>query len=85
MSLFQYGFSRKKRNGDENDEGNLSEEGRRAKRKKVEQDVPSEIPKPESNYESRRVGKFQSTWCKDFPWLGGLQFGKKSNALKILR
>ena len=68
MSLFQYGFLRKKRNSGENDEGNSSEEGRRAKEKKVEQDFPLEIPKPESNYESRRVRKFQSTSCKDFGW-----------------
>ena len=34
MSLFQFGFSRKKRHGGESDEGNSSEEGRRAKEKK---------------------------------------------------
>ena len=67
LSLFQFGFSRKKRHGGESDEGNSSEEGRRAKEKKVEQDVPAEILKPEGNYERRRVRK--STWCKDCPWL----------------
>ena len=70
MSLFQFGFVRKKRNGDDNDEGTSSEEGRSAKEQKLDQSVP-EIQKPStsSSHESRRVRKFQSTWLRDFPWL----------------
>ena len=70
MSLFQFGFSRKKRKNDEREEereeGREVEEVRNAKEKNLEE-ISTE--KPGSKYEGKRVRKYQSTWGMDFPWL----------------
>ena len=67
MSLFQFGFSRKKRKDNEREEGREVEEVREAKKTNMEEN-PTEKPE-KIHYEGKRVRKYQTTWETDFPWL----------------
>lgn len=66
MSLFQFGFSRKKQKDNEREEGREVEEVREAKKTNLEE-ISTE--KPGTKYEGKRVRKYQTTRETDFPWL----------------
>ena len=66
MSLFQFGFFRKKQKDNEREEGREVEEVREAKKTNLEE-ISTE--KPGTKYEGKRVRKYQTTWETDFPWL----------------
>ena len=68
MSLFQFGFSRKKRKEDETEGRRESEEDRGGKEQKVEE-ISTEKRGTGTKLESKRVRKYQNTWETEFPWL----------------
>ena len=64
-SLFQFGFSWKKRKENEREEGREGEEDREVKEQKVEE-ISTE--KRGMMLEDKRVRKYLNTWETDFPW-----------------
>ena len=88
MSLFQFGFSRKKRKNDEREEerGKGREVDEVEEVRNAEEKNPEEISteKPESKDEGKRVRKYQTTWETDFPWLG-FEADKNKMSCKVWR
>ena len=68
MSLFQFGFLRKKRKEDEREGGRESEDDRGGKEQKVEE-ISTEKRGTGMKLESKRVRKYQDMWETEFPWL----------------
>ena len=68
MSLFQFGFLRKKRKEDEREGGRESEDDRGGKEQKVEE-ISTEKHGTGTKLESKRVRKYQDKWETEFPWL----------------
>ena len=73
MSLFQFGFSRKKRKEDEREDGReiKSEDDRGGKDHKVKE-ISTEKRGTGTKLESKRVRKYQDTWETEFPWLAAI-------------
>ena len=61
MSLFQFGFSQKKRKEDEREGRRESEDNRGGKEQKVEE-ISTEKRGTGTKFESKRVRKYQDTW-----------------------